>query len=404
MFLPIGDSPNLPRTPWVTWGLIALNVALFALLWPLSFQRADFEDGATRQYLMVLQEERQIPVETLLAHTSRGDVVRFEWGSKPAQLSLLTMLTSMFLHGGLMHLVGNMLFLWIFGDNIEHRLGRLPFLMAYLGTGLAAALGDTLLRLGSSVPSVGASGAISGVLGLYFLWFPRNRVRVFVFLFPFLMDVIELPARWVLGAYLVLDNLLPLLVSGGSGGVSYGAHIGGFVAGVGLAWTLRPAAWGEGVRRPVKTTPGGVAGPLGGTSAPASADAATTFGMLLDEDRVDEAGRLFFDLPRELTRRTIPAVEKLRLAQSLAAGGQPRPALAALQRVLSEHPRGPGRVEAHLGAAQLLLHAFDSPTAAYQHLYSALEESPSAEQSQVARQLQAELEARTRGLPKRPRW
>ena len=399
MLLPIGDSPNLPRTPWVTWGLIAVNVAVFVAFWPLSFQRADFEDSATREYLIVLQTERQIPAETLLAHTSRGDVLRYRWGSKPAQLSLLTLLTSMFLHGGFMHLAGNMLFLWIFGDNVEHRLGRSAFLMAYLATGVAAALGDTLLRLGSSVPSVGASGAISGVLGLYFLWFPRNRVRIFAFLFPFLMDVIELPARWVLGMYVVLDNLLPLLLTGGAGGISYGAHIGGFGAGLALAWGLRPA-WSDGPRRRPRAAADGAPGTPAGEPPPVD----VLLAQLLDAGQVDAAARLFFDLPRDVSRRLLPPQDKLRLAESLALAGQPRQALAALQRVLSEHPRGPGRVQAHLGAAQLLLHAFESPTAAYQHLYSALEDSPTAEESRIARQLQGELEARTRGLPKHRRW
>ncbi len=231
MFLPIGDSPNLARTPWLTWILIGVNVALHLALWPLSFQAVDRQDPVLAEYMAVLAAERgAVP-----AQVSRADLVRFEHGFKPSRMELADAFSSMFLHGGMAHLLGNMLFLWIFGDNVEHRLGRGRFLLAYLGTGVAAAMGDALLRWDSSIPSVGASGAISGVLGLYFAWFPHNRVRVFVFLFPFIMETIELSARFVLGIYLVVDNILPLLLSGGAGGISYGAHIGGFAAGWGAA-------------------------------------------------------------------------------------------------------------------------------------------------------------------------
>ncbi len=231
MFLPIGDSPNLARTPWLTWILIGANVAIHLALWPLSFQAVDRQDPALAEYMAVLAAERgAVP-----AQVSRADLVRFEHGFKPSRMELADAFSSMFLHGGMAHLLGNMLFLWIFGDNVEHRLGRGRFLLAYLGTGVAAAMGDALLRWDSSIPSVGASGAISGVLGLYFAWFPHNRVRVFVFLFPFIMETIELSARFVLGLYLVVDNILPLLLSGGAGGISYGAHIGGFAAGWGAA-------------------------------------------------------------------------------------------------------------------------------------------------------------------------
>lgn len=397
MLLPIGDRPNLPETPWITWGLIAINMLVFVTLWPLSLQPVAPEDPTTAEYFNVLQAERGVSLQAMLNHTSRADVMRYRWGNKPAQLSLLTLFTSMFLHGGFMHLAGNMLFLWIFGDNVEHRLGRLGFLLAYLATGVAASLGDTLLRLGSSIPSVGASGAISGVLGLYFLWFPRNRVRVFAFLFPILMNVIELPARWVLGFYLVVDNLLPLLVSGGGGGISYGAHIGGFVAGVALAGFLA-GTW--------RTPRRGGAGPRIGRSKdrpPDASQVAETLRRLLAEGRLEDASELFFSVPGSVSRQVIPPVDKLALAEALAAADQHRPALAAYQRLLSEHPRGPGRVRAHLGAARLMLHAFGSPTAAYQHLYSALEENPTPDEATEGRQLLQELEGRTRGLPRRPK-
>jgi membrane associated rhomboid family serine protease len=143
----------------------------------------------------------------------------------------------MFLHGGWMHLAGNMLFLYIFGNNVEARLGSVPYLLVYLLTGVTATLFFAAFAPGSQIPLVGASGAISGVLGCYFLWFPRNRVKTFIFLFPFLMTTVLLPARLVLGVYLILDNLLPFIINGGAGaGVAHGAHIGGFLGGLGLAY------------------------------------------------------------------------------------------------------------------------------------------------------------------------
>jgi membrane associated rhomboid family serine protease len=132
-----------------------------------------------------------------------------------------------------------MLFLWIYGDNVENRLGRFGYLLAYIGSGVAATLFFAIFVPGSDVPMVGASGAISGVLGFYYLWFPRNQVKVFIFLFPFIMNTFLLPARLVLGLYLLLDNLIPFLVNSGTAtGVAHGAHIGGFVAGLALAFGI----------------------------------------------------------------------------------------------------------------------------------------------------------------------
>ena len=145
----------------------------------------------------------------------------------------------MFMHGGWMHLAGNMLFLWIYGDNVEHRLGHVGYLVAYLAAGLAATLFFAMFVPNSQIPMLGASGAISGVLGFYFLWFPRNRIKVFVFLFPLLMTTLLIPSRIVLGVYLVIDNILPFLTRPVEGsGVAHGAHIGGFLAGLGLALAI----------------------------------------------------------------------------------------------------------------------------------------------------------------------
>lgn len=387
MILPLGDSPNLPKTPWVTWGLIAVNVAVFLALFPLSFQPVNPNNPEVWEYLQVLAEEGRVPPGARIA-VSRADLVTFEYGIKPGSFNLVDAFTSMFLHGGWLHLAGNMLFLWIFGDNVEHRLGRWKFLLAYLGTGFAAALGDTALRWGSEIPSVGASGAISGVLGLYFAWFPRNRVRVWVLLFPFFMNVLELPARLVLGFYLVIDNLLPLLFAGAAGGVSYGAHIGGFIAG----WALARVAGQSGRERRQR--------PRVRPAATPGADLAGEFRAALAAGRLDEAVELLFDRSHGLTRSALSPEDKVALGEELERAGVPRPALAAYQRALADHPRGPHRSRAHLGAARALL-ALEAPTAAYQHLYEVLEEEPTPEEAAAARALLERLRAAVRNLPSR---
>ena len=157
----------------------------------------------------------------------------WRYGFRPAQASLLALLTCMFLHGGLMHLLGNMVYLWIFGDNVEGRFGPLMYAGFYLLTGVLATLGFSALDWSSNIPLVGASGAISGVLGAYLIWFPYNQVRTVVFLVIF-FTVAHVPAILVLGVYIVIDNLLPLLASRG-GSIAYGAHLGGVAAGALIA-------------------------------------------------------------------------------------------------------------------------------------------------------------------------
>ena len=242
MILPLSDAPNPGGRPYVTYGLIALNVLVYLLVsLPLSNTPADADDPAFGAYLKVAREQLPpgVPLRAVLNDLSAYELYVFAHGYKPAAPQVADLFSSLFLHGGFMHLFGNMLFLWIYGDNVEYRLGRLAYLFWYLATGVAATLIFAVFASGSSVPLVGASGAISGVLGFYFLWFRRNTVRVFVFLFPFFMNVVAIPARIVLGLYLVIDNLLPFVLTGSDGGgVAHGAHIGGFVAGLAAAWLI----------------------------------------------------------------------------------------------------------------------------------------------------------------------
>ncbi len=243
MFFPFADTPNPPGPSPVTLGLIILNVAVFIIFTiPLSTTAPDINNPWLHEYLRSIGVDNNAQLRQIWNHLSAYQAFVYQYGYRPAAPSILTLFSSMFLHGGLLHLGGNMLFLWIFGDNVEHRLGSLRFLFTYLGCGVIATLFFSLFAVDSNIPLVGASGAISGVLGAYFVWFPRNRVKTFVFLFPFIMDSIYLPARLVLGFFILVDNLLPFLFAAtGSGGVAHGAHIGGFIGGVVLAlWKSQP--------------------------------------------------------------------------------------------------------------------------------------------------------------------
>jgi membrane associated rhomboid family serine protease len=166
----------------------------------------------------------------------------------PRKSVLLSLLTSMFLHGGLLHLGGNLLFLWIFGNNIEDHLGHVRFAVFYLLSGIAASTLHIALNIDSTVPLVGASGAIAGVMGAYMVWFPRAPVRTLVFL-GFFITFIDLPARWLLGFWFVSQ-----FFTSPNSGVAWAAHVGGFVFGALVALlvrssgTIRRSTWTAGYR------------------------------------------------------------------------------------------------------------------------------------------------------------
>jgi membrane associated rhomboid family serine protease len=167
------------------------------------------------------------------------------YGYVPREGRVATVFSSMFMHANLLHLLGNMWFLWIFGDNIEARLGALGYLLAYLAVGVAATLAYGAFNAGATLPAVGASGAISGVEGLYFVACPRHRVKVFVWLYVF-VTVVHVNARWIMGLWFVLQDLLPEVARQSAaadpdaGGVAHAAHLGGFAAGLVLMLLLRP--------------------------------------------------------------------------------------------------------------------------------------------------------------------
>jgi membrane associated rhomboid family serine protease len=371
VILPLGDFPNPRGVPFVNYALLAINVAIFFLLTlPLSTTPVDPSDPLLHEYVRLISRRFSDPAlaREILSNVSAYDLFVYRYGFRPADPDLANLVYSLFLHAGFLHLAGNMLFLWIYGDNVEHRLGHVAYAVAYVACGLAATLFHTMFDLGSALPLIGASGAISGVLGFYFLWFPRNQVRLLFFLFPFFLDVITVRARLLLGFYLVLDNLLPFLLTRGSGlgGIAHGAHIGGFLGGLAAAWWLD--------RRDVRVAPREYAGER------ADVDASTgDVSRLLAAGRMADAARLYFQLEPHATRRILTPAELLSLANWLRDNGHDRAALTVYRRQLRDYPTGPGAAEAHLGAGMIQAEVFDQATAAYQHFLEALDLDPSPE-------------------------
>jgi membrane associated rhomboid family serine protease len=205
--LPIGDDNSSSRRfPIITYALIALNILFF------------------------------------LAEIEHGDAFIVKWAFVPGRFlanperDFLTLFTSMFIHAGWIHLGGNMLYLWIFGDNVEDRLGPIKFLFFYLLCGVVATFAQMSFGMRSNIPNLGASGAIAGVLGAYILMFPRARIDVLIGFF-----IVPLPALMVIGLWIALQffNSMAAISTTDTGGVAYMAHIGGFFAGLVLASILQ---------------------------------------------------------------------------------------------------------------------------------------------------------------------
>jgi len=224
------DNPHF-LTPIVTYGLIAANVLAWALLQGFGTEpmlsRSVCELGLTPgELLQTAAAGARVPVsETAVCIVT----------DMP---SWFTPLTSMFMHGSWLHLIGNMWFLWIFGNNVEDSMGHVRFVVFYLLCGLAAAAVQTLADLDSIVPMVGASGAIGGVMGAYVVLYPRVKVHMLVFL-GFFVTTIAVPAVFMLGYWFALQLLSGALSNGAQGGVAFWAHVGGFVAGALLVLLFR---------------------------------------------------------------------------------------------------------------------------------------------------------------------
>ncbi len=216
MFIPLKDLNPSRSYPVVNYSLILVNVVVF--LYQFTLPEPAFK--------MFMLTNSTVPAR----------IPAYLTGHAGFELAFLPLLTSMFLHSGIAHIAGNMLFLWIFGDNIEDYFGHLLYLVFYLVCGIGAGLLHVLFNLNSMVPALGASGAISGVMGAYMLLYPRERVLTLVFIF-----LVPIPAVFILGYWFLLQFLsgINALGAGATGGVAWWAHVGGFLLGMLLTGVVK---------------------------------------------------------------------------------------------------------------------------------------------------------------------
>lgn len=216
MFIPLKDLNPRRTYPVVNNALIVANVLVFIYQMTLPH----------RAFNAFIATYATIPAR-FPAWTA---------GHAPFEVTFLPLLTSMFMHAGIMHIAGNMLFLWIFGDNVEDFYGHIPYLLFYLACGIGSDLLHILFNLHSALPALGASGAISGVMGAYALLYPRSRVLTLVFIF-----LVPIPAVFILGYWFVLQFLSGITSLAGpvTGGVAWWAHVGGFVMGMLVTWVAK---------------------------------------------------------------------------------------------------------------------------------------------------------------------
>lgn len=221
---PIGDdNSDLKIVPYVNYLFIALNILVFVFL-----QQIGSNEAFSYAFSLVPKEiTTGVDISGVqVIRDSIGNTGQIPHYETPLPV-YFNFLSSMFMHGDVMHIVGNMLFLWIFGDNLENLLGHIRFAAFYIVCGIAAALAQIVMDAGSVIPMLGASGAISGVLGGYVLLFPQRRVRAVIFNF-----LTTVPAIVAVGIWIGYQLLLGFLTPSGTGGVAYAAHIGGFFAGL----------------------------------------------------------------------------------------------------------------------------------------------------------------------------
>ena len=227
MVMPLRDDDTDRHTvPVVTYVLIAINV----IVWLIELGLGEkFINGFSTVPYEISHNTDLVGTKTVEAGGQSIPITLYP-GPTPIYLTLLT---AMFMHASWMHIIGNMLYLWIFGDNIEDRLGHGKFVVFYLISGLVASAAHILVGTESVIPSLGASGAIAGVLGAYLVLFPKRKVKVLM-----LRQIVHMPAFMVLGLWILLQVFGQFSVTGEGGGVAYMAHIGGFVAGVVLIFLL----------------------------------------------------------------------------------------------------------------------------------------------------------------------
>ena len=232
------DNSQRIRTPFVNYILIAINIFVFVMFQNFGEnERFIYTFSAVPAEIISGKDIQSSP--TVLGKTRSGEEI-IRPGLEPTPFTVyITLITSMFMHGGIGHILGNMLFLWIFGDNVEDRLGHLQYLLFYITVGILASLAHVatcvVLKSDLLTPSLGASGAISGVMGAYLIFYPNNSVTVLIFRF-----VTTVPAIVAVGLWFAMQLFSSFmeLGAGEGGGVAYGAHIGGFIAGIPLAFFI----------------------------------------------------------------------------------------------------------------------------------------------------------------------
>jgi membrane associated rhomboid family serine protease len=245
--LPLRDENPARSVPVVTWVIIAACVAVFLFWQPTPWSSTPEDVDFTLRWAAIpceLTTGEPLTVDEVVATFRFGDDSACGFGSpasppfEPDKDVWLAALVSMFLHGSIAHLAGNMLFLWVFGNNVEDRLGKVGFVLFYLVGGIAATVAHVALDPSSTVPVVGASGAIAAVMGAYMVWYPNAPIRTLVLFITFI-TVVDVRAKWLLGLWFVFQ-----FFTDPNEGVAWMAHVGGFVFGVAVAWLLRN------VRRP----------------------------------------------------------------------------------------------------------------------------------------------------------
>jgi membrane associated rhomboid family serine protease len=339
VFLPIGDEPNVRhRPPWANYALILANVVVFVGAQAAARGGAGY-DAMVERYAYV-----------------------------PAAPNVLTLFTSMFMHGGLMHLVGNMLYLWIFGDNVETKLGSVGYLAAYLASGVVATAAFGVFNANSAVPLLGASGAISGVQGIYFLLFPRNRVRLLVWFYY--VTVVHVKARWIIAFWFVLNDIVvPYVIRGGALGdnVAHAAHLGGFAAGLVVAFAVLPAVrnWFPeepegpyGRREPstLRSSPAWGRGVVGrsGTGTVAGDGPGAAIVSAWRTGRRGDAADAYAERLRRDEPVDLPEPEQIRIAVHLYDGARFDDARRAFSDFLERHPKSANAPAAAFGLGMIL--------------------------------------------------
>ncbi len=278
--IPIRDMIRSRRFPVVTVSLIAVNLLVFLYQGYLATREPLWDNWSDERAVWVEAGHQPPPIfdpsyafmsrslsgrSTFAYAIARDDWFLMQYALTPAELFggadlppkipipiWCTFLTSIFLHGGIMHVLGNLLYLWIFGDNVEDAMGPIRFLLFYLLCGIAASLAQIIIAPGSSVPLIGASGAIAGVLAAYFMLYPYAKVLTIIPIF-FFLRLVAVPAVFLLGFWFVLQVISGTSATSGAGGVAWFAHIGGFIAGLVLVFLFRrrgvPVVLWESLRR-----------------------------------------------------------------------------------------------------------------------------------------------------------